>query len=243
MAKISPGLTLALGLGGAMLLTALGMQLFTRGGDPVEVARAPEVAPVEAAPLESTSASPSGADGLRPRVSIAVVEAAPPMRIQPGPRMDVLKRVENGFRGLVRRSRETLALNSAAPPPPVEGSAEYGGATIDDLRYADTRLESIEAEAPPRSARVRSYSAEVTVDGDCRAYSSRADRLVCREPALAAADDRMRAALDRAMDGPDREAVLADQGRWLAARERAAQDGPGAVDHMYAIRLRELEGG
>lgn len=241
MAKISPGLLLALGLGGAMVLTAAGMQLFIpRAPTAPEGPAAP--APVEAAELQPTAPVAATADGLRPRVHIAVVDAAPPMRIQPGARMDVLGKVENGFRGLVHRSRRTLALNRAAPPPPVAGSSEYAGAEVDGLVHADARPEAEPVEAP-EIARVRTYAGGRAGDDDCGAYASRADRLVCREPRLADNDRRLRAALDEAAAGPDRDRVLSDQARWLVARDRAAQDGPGAVDHMYAIRLRELEGG
>ena len=241
MSKISPGLLLGLGLGGAMVLVAAGLQLFTpRAAVVADQPVAP--APVNAEPLQPTEATGLTADGLRPRVHIAVVDTAPPMRIQPGARMDVLDRVENGFRGLVHRSRRTLALNRAAPPPPVTGSSEYAGAEIDGLVYADARPEPQPVEGPP-PARVRTYDGASVDDDDCRAYASRADRLICREPRLAENDRRLRAALDDAASGPDRVRVLSDQARWLAARERAAQDGPAAVDHMYAIRLRELEGG
>ncbi len=234
MAKINPGLALAVGLGGAMVLTAAGMQLFTSG--------APALQP------ETEITAPAAGD-LRPglpaneRVKIDVVEAAPPVRIQPGPRMEVMAAVENGFGGVTRRSRQTLALNSALPPveaPLIGADHADSGAIVDQSPFvaADPR-----PDETVRSARVSRYSAVVVAVGDrCGGLRSRADRLVCREPRLAEADVRMRAALDHAAEGPLREAVLSDQSRWLAARERAALDGPGAVDHMYAIRLRELEG-
>lgn len=240
MAKINPGLALAAGLGGAMVLTAVGMQLFTSG--------ARTSPPMVTAPA-GLNVAPPPADDLRPalpageRVKIDVVETAPPVRIQPGPRMEVMRAVENGFRGVVRRSRQTLALNSAPPPveaPLIGGAYDDTGAIVDQSRFAAMDHGRDNA---PRPAGVNRYSAVVVEGGDrCAGLGSQADRLVCREPRLADADARMRAALDRAADGPSREAVLSDQSRWLAARERAARDGPGAVDHMYAIRLRELEG-
>ncbi|WP_122464547.1 hypothetical protein [Brevundimonas lutea] len=245
MAKFSPGMLLALGLGGAMVLTAAGVQWFTGDGEPNGRADAP------AARDTSTAPSP---DALRPalpdgeRVKIAVVDPAPPMRIQPGPRMEVMSAVENGFKGFVRRSRQTLALNRA-PPPIVDAPADDAGALINGQTFAELSADRMAGagasewrdEAP--RPRVRTWSATVvTGDDPCDRLGSRADRLVCREPRLAEADARMRQALDRAAEGPERDAVLSDQSRWLAARERAAQDGPGAVDHMYAIRLRELEG-
>lgn len=240
MAKISPGMLLAVGLGGAMVLTAAGVQWLTGEGKETGSARA----------VVADAASPSP-DALRPalptgeRVKIAVVDPAPPMRIQPGPRMEVMSAVENGFKGLVRRSRHTLNLNRAPPPvidaPLDDHGALINGRTLAELSRDDGWVESSREAAP--APRVRTWSATVvTGDDPCDRLGSRADRLVCREPRLAEADARMRAALDQAADGPAREAVLSDQSRWLAARERAARDGAGAVDHMYAIRLRELEG-
>ncbi|MDO8901795.1 MAG: hypothetical protein Q7V15_10605 [Phenylobacterium sp.] len=77
---------------------------------------------------------------------------------------------------------------------------------------------------------------------DCRRARSRAERVVCADPFLAEADQRLAAAYEQAL-----AAGVADwrlerqQRRWLRAREDAAMDAPAAVAEVYAARIAELE--
>jgi hypothetical protein len=67
-----------------------------------------------------------------------------------------------------------------------------------------------------------------------------AERLVCSDPVLAAADWRLHNAFEQASAQTDRPGALRrEQDRWLAAREAAAPD-PRAVLDVYEQRIDEL---
>lgn len=78
---------------------------------------------------------------------------------------------------------------------------------------------------------------------DCRLARSTADRLVCVDPRLAAADRRMERAYQQALDAGVPEGVLRrQQEEWLDARDQAARDGPEALADIYGQRIAELQG-
>jgi len=78
---------------------------------------------------------------------------------------------------------------------------------------------------------------------DCRLARSTADRLVCVDPRLAAADRRMERAYQHALDVGVPESILRrQQDAWLNARDRAAREGPEALADIYGQRIAELQG-
>lgn len=78
---------------------------------------------------------------------------------------------------------------------------------------------------------------------DCSLARSTADRLVCVDPRLSAADRRMERAYQQALDaGVPEEILRRQQERWLYARDQAARDGPNALEDVYGERIAELQG-
>lgn len=76
----------------------------------------------------------------------------------------------------------------------------------------------------------------------CDAYGALAQRMVCVDPELAAADRRLEAAFAEARATAADPATLGrDQARWLATREQAALVSPEALAEAYARRLAELQ--
>jgi uncharacterized protein YecT (DUF1311 family) len=77
---------------------------------------------------------------------------------------------------------------------------------------------------------------------DCRYARTRAERLICGDPELAALDRNLARAYDRALDsGVSRRMLRRDQRDWLAERERAARYSGDAVYDVYVERIGELE--
>lgn len=76
---------------------------------------------------------------------------------------------------------------------------------------------------------------------DCADAGTRAERMVCEDPALAAADRRLARAFRRATESgvPYRE-LRAEQDDWLEIREDAARRSPAAVASIYEQRIQEL---
>jgi len=69
---------------------------------------------------------------------------------------------------------------------------------------------------------------------------TRAERMLCEEPALQVADRRMNAAYRRALDqAQNPKALAAEQNRWLAQRDELAPD-RAAVASAYQARIAEL---
>jgi uncharacterized protein YecT (DUF1311 family) len=78
---------------------------------------------------------------------------------------------------------------------------------------------------------------------NCAYARTQAERLVCVDPQLAAADRRMARAYRQALDAGVPERILRrQQDAWLAAREEAARQGPEAVFDVYSERTAELQG-
>lgn len=171
---------------------------------------------------------------------------AKPVPITPGDRMDVMASAENGFTGIPRVERDPELEFAEAyirperemePLPPRRPEPAPAPRPIE-------RAEVPPVDQPPSlpaQPRVRRYGSGP--GQDCTDAPSRAAAMVCRDARLANAERTMQRALQRALDndGFDRRRVLRDQAAWEAARERAAVDGVGAVDHMYRLRIDELE--
>lgn len=81
---------------------------------------------------------------------------------------------------------------------------------------------------------------------DCAAADSEAEKLVCRDPALAELDRRLadtyRQALDRA--GVDADMLESEQNGWVSGRDDCWKEGDGlqeCVQESYLTRLTELQ--
>lgn len=97
--------------------------------------------------------------------------------------------------------------------------------------------------ALPRVTEVRRPAVDrVRPSFDCRAARSRAEEMVCQDPALAAADRRMAQAFRRATEsGVPYAELRGEQDDWLSIREAAARRSPEAVASIYDQRTEELE--
>ncbi len=78
---------------------------------------------------------------------------------------------------------------------------------------------------------------------DCEGADSRAERMICADPRLAADDRRMDRLYHQALDAGVPARILRRQQRdFLDAREAAARQGPDAVADVYGERIAELQG-
>jgi hypothetical protein len=128
-----------------------------------------------------------------------------------------------------------------APPPPapiVAAEPAPAPVVVAERGEPESRPQPRPAPAdPPARATVRDGP---TPSFDCRFARTRGERMVCREPALAAADRRLAAAFDRAVaQSANPRALMADQNRWLALRDEIAPDYEGVMG-LYQDRIAEL---
>ena len=115
--------------------------------------------------------------------------------------------------------------------PPTRTSTPAPAAPARRERFVAARPERAAVEQPARGA---------GPSFNCRYARSASERLVCRDPGLAALDRGLNAAYEEAIAaGADRRSLRAAQDRWLAVRERAAPD-PDAVADVYRRRIEEL---
>lgn len=92
--------------------------------------------------------------------------------------------------------------------------------------------------APPQSREVRE---EEPPDPDCRLAPSWADQMVCEDPDLAAAEQRLGDAFEQAVAaGITRRSLNREQSQWLRVRDEAARDSRQAVRQVYEQRIAEL---
>lgn len=98
-----------------------------------------------------------------------------------------------------------------------------------------TKNKIVVAQAMPKTKRA---APEQT---SCAARSH-AEALLCESPQLAAAERRLAQAYREAAEaGAPEWRLRRQQNRWLAARERAADEAPWAVTEVYDARIAELE--
>jgi uncharacterized protein YecT (DUF1311 family) len=131
----------------------------------------------------------------------------------------------------------------AKPEPKTEAKAEAPPAPV-QAAVAERREPpaAARAAAPEPQRRVQATN-DVQPSFNCRGALTRGQRMVCEEPSLAAADRRMSSVFNRALDeSPNPRALIAEQNRWLAARDRMAGD-YGAVMSLYQRRIAELREG
>ncbi len=156
---------------------------------------------------------------------------------------------------------QTLDIEVADQPAPPPPGAVAPGAALDvlpdDMALAaphnpppvyEPPPEMALAEAPPEPAPparpVLRQPANLSFapSFDCRRARSQGERVVCADPALAAADQRLSAAYQQALAAgvPDWR-LERQQRRWLRAREDAAFAAPEAVAEVYEARIAELQ--
>lgn len=171
------------------------------------------------------AAEPSADAGV---MQIAHVDPKP-VAITPGEKLDVLSTVQDDFQGIPERATADL-------------QAAFSDAYVPEEAFIPPPPRPVRFERPSEPARVRRYTSDRRED--CTYARSRADAMLCRDDRLAAADRAMHLALKDALDdGVDPRLVMRDQAAWESARERAAIDGPGALDRLYRLRIEELESG
>ncbi|MDB5425694.1 MAG: hypothetical protein JWQ29_3110, partial [Phenylobacterium sp.] len=77
--------------------------------------------------------------------------------------------------------------------------------------------------------------------GGCKPDGSRAEIAICADPSIAAADEDMQRAFQRALKaGAPARTLQAEQKEWLNVREDAARRSPGDLADAYAQRVAEL---
>jgi len=147
-----------------------------------------------------------------------------------------------------------VAVASVTPaPPPIDTSAIEGPApakqtaaamslqiTPSPARAEATPRAPDAAPAPAKAAdkAATKATAKVAAVPSCAPGGSKADQMVCADPALSAADHDLRKAAERAASaGGD-----PDQVDWLVTREAAARRSPQALKEAYQRRTAELEG-
>ena len=196
---------------------------------------------IVAAVVASGVGAPAAAEG-DPELRIAVVDPAPQPIVAPAGKLEVLSHVEDGFQGVPERP----GFPSLAEV--FDALIGYGAHPAETVESAEVQLVAAPAPAPePRLAGPRPYAGlsqaswePARPSFDCRRAASAAEAMVCADARLAAADAALGEALNRAMIHGDPMRILDDHERWLDARERAAADGPAAIDRLYRLRLREL---
>ncbi len=163
--------------------------------------------------------APEGAQTLD--IEVADQPAPPPPgAVAPGAALEVLP--------------EDMAQAAPHNPPPVYEPP---------LEMAEAPPESGPEPAPPaRPALRQPANLSFAPSFDCRRARSQGERVVCADPVLAAADQRLNAAYQQALEAgvPDWR-LERQQRRWLRAREDAAFAAPEAVAEVYEARIAELQ--
>lgn len=157
--------------------------------------------------------------------------------------------------GLAARPDLGKSAPEAAPMQPVARAStamldvEVNKPVILPAPKAVGRLEVLSpdlARAAPRMVAVASVPPHIeprpVAEPDCSTAGSVAEQLVCEDPALSRADQRMQQAYARAMrsGAMPRRDLRYEQLDWLAARESAARRSPFEVRSLYEQRIDEL---
>lgn len=165
--------------------------------------------------------APKGAQTLD--IEVADLPAPPPPgAVAPGAALDVLP--------------EDMAQAAPHNPPPAyEPPPEIALAEAPPERGPDSGR-------PERPVLRQPANLTFSPSFDCRRARTQGERVVCADPALAAADQRLNAAYQQALEAgvPDWR-LERQQRRWLRAREDAAFAAPEAVAEVYEARIAELQ--
>lgn len=217
---VAAGVAGALGLGILVGLMAKPDLITDRDERPMApVATAPAAGQMEiaVAPPPAPSAAPAG-----------VTE--PPLEVLPREYADAAQ-----ARAAESRAAEASARAPVLSPPAPVREVEIPPAprvAPTPPRPAEPAVVAV-APPPPRAVARPSFN--------CAYAGTRAERMVCSDPELAAADRRLARAFRRATDSgvPYRE-LRAEQDDWLGIREDAARRSPEAVASIYEQRIEEL---
>ena len=140
----------------------------------------------------------------------------------------------------------------AAPPPPkltprrIHRRAEPFTDQDDDYEAVAADAPRAQPEAPqaPMQPPAAAEAAQAGPSGPCDGFAGPADRLVCANPRLNAAEAALQRLYGMALyrtDDPD--GLREDQRRWRAVRDQVAEEGgPQGLAEFYAERLQELDG-
>ena len=159
--------------------------------------------------------------------------------------------------GLVARPDLGKPAPDAAPMQPVTRAStamldvEVNKPVIPPAPKATGRLEVLSpdlARAAPRMVAVAAVPPHIeprpiaNPEPDCSTAGSVAEQLICEDPALSRADQRMQQAYARAMrsGAMPRRDLRYEQLDWLALRESAARRSPFEVRSLYEQRIDEL---
>jgi type IV secretory pathway VirB10-like protein len=130
------------------------------------------------------------------------------------------------------------AAETEAPPPDLPDPAP---ASEEEARNAPPA--PMVVAQPPQQTAPPPERVVVRPSFNCRYARSQAERMVCADPQLAAADRRLSQAYRDALNaGVPRQILDRQQAAWMAAREDAARYGPAAVADVYGQRTAELQG-
>jgi len=136
------------------------------------------------------------------------------------------------------------------PPPPivVQAAPAPVADTVDEARHEPVaaplkaKAAARAADRPQRvKASARNDAVKAAPEGGCRPDSGRAEVMLCADPAIAAADEEMQRAFQRALkSGAPARTLQAEQKAWLIVREQAAQRSPDDLAGAYEARVNEL---
>lgn len=157
------------------------------------------------------------------QVQIAVAPA-PANAVPQAGRLDVLPRSE---------ARST-------PPPPAP-AAPIAPSTLSAPQVLNIGPEDAPPAAAPPIPDVQPAPPPLRASFDCATARPGAERMVCADPGLAAADRALARAYRRALEsGVDPVDLRGEQRDWLAIREDAARRSPRALASVYDQRIDEL---
>jgi len=220
------GLTLAVGL--SILAGAVVQPKLTDVWPP---ARAPEPPPPRAAPAPPQPPVGQPQSVMPASIPLASVQPAVPSEPEPEPPQPA---------PAAPGQAERPARGPVVAPPRVAPLPETGGRLTLPADMAAATPSP--APAPPVPA-APARGAQPTASFDCAAESAgAAERMVCSDPELAAADRELAQAYGRAMRSgavAPRDLDL-DQHDWAALREDAARYSHKALVSVYAQRIDEL---
>lgn len=142
-----------------------------------------------------------------------------------------------------RARPQSAAPADRRPDPPVIAPAAVAPAAVSNDSIGE-RLASLPPSLPtpisPAPAPASRWT-RLQPSFDCGYAQSLAQRMVCDDPELAAADRRMSRAYRAALAaGAPEEDLRLEQQDWLAIREDAARHSPRAVANIYAQRIEDL---
>ena len=154
----------------------------------------------------------------------------------------------------VAAARETPPAASSPPEPPRtarraavarSSPAPVRTAEVPLPRFVDPDVSADASASSPAPAAVAvpvAPPAPIRPSFDCQGARSSAQRMVCSDPRLAAADRRMSRAYAAALAaGGSGDQLRSEQSDWLEIREDAARYSSRAVLNIYEQRTRELE--